>query len=61
MYWIRRLESLSLWVVRSNSLMFPFENTVAIEKYWLSFDFKFTLPPSGRLNSTAPSHWFDFK
>ena len=38
-------------------MMFPFENTVAIEKYWLSFDFKFTLPPSGRLNSTAPSHW----
>lgn len=54
---IRRSESESVCVVISSSRMFPLEKTVAMEKYWLSRDFRFTEPPSGRLNSTAPSHW----
>lgn len=56
MKWIRRSESSGVCVVRLNSLMLPLENTVAREKYWLKVDFKFTDPPSGRFNSTAPSH-----
>ena len=39
---ISRSESSGVWVVRSSSLMVPSENTVAMEKYWLSLDFRLT-------------------
>ena len=40
----------------SSSGISPFEKIFAIETYWLSLDFRFSLSPSPVINSTLPLH-----
>ena len=56
-YLIKRSMSSFSCAIKSNSLIYPLEKIVAIDRYWASFDFRLIRSPSGDTSSTVPLHW----